>query len=150
MGSKFGCLIICLLSMSCKCASKLQAQQGIEGMVIKVSGNQMPSPDIPRTPQKGFKTTLYIYELTNLSQVVKQNESAFYSTIYSKFVTKVETKEDGKYKVSLPEGKYSLFVKKGELFYANIFDGEGNIAPVTIEKGKMTTVVTKVDYDAVY
>ena len=136
--------------MSCKCASKLQAQQGIEGMVIKVSGNQMPSPDIPRTPQKGFKTTLYIYELTNLSQVVKQNESAFYSTIYSKFVTKVETKEDGKYKVSLPEGKYSLFVKKGELFYANIFDGEGNIAPVTIEKGKMTTVVTKVDYDAVY
>lgn len=136
--------------MSCKCASKLQAQQGIEGMVIKVSGNQMPSPDIPRTPQKGFKTTLYIYELTNLSQVVKQNESAFYSTINSKFVTKVETKEDGKYKVSLPEGKYSLFVKKGELFYANIFDGEGNIAPVTIEKGKMTTVVTKVDYDAVY
>ena len=136
--------------MSCKCASKLQAQQGIEGMVIKVSGNQMPSPDIPKTPQKGFKTTLYIYELTNLSQVVKQNESAFYSTINSKFVTKVETKEDGKYKVSLPEGKYSLFVKKGELFYANIFDGEGNIAPVTIEKGKMTTVVTKVDYDAVY
>ena len=136
--------------MSCKCASKLQAQQGIEGLVIKVSGNQMPSPDIPRTPQKGFKTTLYIYELTNLSQVVKQNESAFYSTINSKFVTKVETKEDGKYKVSLPEGKYSLFVKKGELFYANIFDGEGNIAPVTIEKGKMTTVVTKVDYDAVY
>ena len=136
--------------MSCKCASKLQAQQGIEGMVIKVSGNQMPSPDIPRTPQKGFKTTLYIYELTNLSQVVKQNESAFYSTINSKFVIKVETKEDGKYKVSLPEGKYSLFVKKGELFYANIFDGEGNIAPVTIEKGKMTTVVTKVDYDAVY
>ena len=150
MGSKFGCLIICLLSISCKCASKLQAQQGIEGMVIKVSGNQMPSPDIPKTPQKGFKTTLYIYELTNLSQVVKQNESAFYSAINSKFVTKVETKEDGTFKVSLPEGKYSLFVKKEELFYANLYDGEGNIAPVEVAKGKMTRIVTKVDYDAVY
>lgn len=150
MGSRLAYIIICLLSISCKCPSKLQGQQGIKGKVFKVSGNQMPSPDIPRSPQKGFKTTLYIYELTNLSQVVKQGQSAFYTVINSKFVTQVETKDDGTFNVSLPEGKYSLFVKKGELFYANMYDGEGNIAPVTVEKGKMTTADTKVDYDAVY
>lgn len=150
MGSKCAYFMICMLSISCKCPSKLQGQQGIQGKVMKVSGNQMPSPDIPKTPQQGFKTTLYIYELTNLSQVIKQGPSAFYTAVNSKFVTQVDTQDDGNFKVSLPAGKYSLFVKKGELFYANIYDGEGNIAPVIVEKGKMTTADTKVDYDAVY
>ena len=97
-----------------------------------------------------FKTTLYIYELTNLSQVIKQGQSAFYTAVNSKLVTRVETQDDGTFTVLLPEGKYSLFVKKGELFYANIYDGEANIAPVTVQKGKMTIADTKVDYDAVY
>ncbi|MEO8417024.1 MAG: hypothetical protein ABI472_25395, partial [Ginsengibacter sp.] len=44
-------------------------KQGMEGYLYKVSGNQMPSPDIKPAPPAGIKSTLYVYELTNISQV---------------------------------------------------------------------------------
>jgi hypothetical protein len=91
-------------------------RQGIEGRVLLVTGNQMPSPDRPLSPGKGIKTTVYIYELTNTSQVSRVDHSAFYSSINSKLVKKVETKENGYFKVKLSPGRYSLFLQKDTLF----------------------------------
>lgn len=126
------------------------SHSGIRGTVYLVTGNQMPSPGEPKPAPRGIKTTLYIYELTNMSQVVRTETSAFYSTIASKPVKQVETGEDGSFKVKLPPGRYSLFVKKGELFYSNIFDGENNIHPVTVVKGEYAKDEFRVDYNAVY
>lgn len=123
-------------------------RQGIKGHVYRVSGNQMPSPDRPPSTPAGMKTTLYIYELTNTSQV--QQEGSFYKTISSKLVKEVQTKEDGSFKVKLKPGTYSLFVKKDNLFYSNIFDGKSNIHPVEVKKGEWTEEKFKADYDAVY
>lgn len=125
-------------------------RSGLSGHVYFVSGNQMPSPDNPPSAPKGIKTTLYIYELTNMSQVARDGMTPFYKSISSKLVKAIETEEDGSYKVKLKPGRYSLFVKKGDLFYANIFDGENNIYPVEVGKGKMTEEDFKVNYSAVY
>jgi hypothetical protein len=125
-------------------------RQGIEGRVLLVTGNQMPSPDRPLSPGKGIKTTVYIYELTNTSQVSRVDHSAFYSSINSKLVKKVETKENGYFKVKLSPGRYSLFLQKDTLFYGNRFDGNNNIMPVEVEKKKMTKVELKADWGAVY
>jgi hypothetical protein len=123
---------------------------GIEGYIFKVSGNRMPSPDVKLSPPKGIRTTLYIYELTNLSQLTRVGESAFYSNIKTRFVESVRSDTSGYFSVPLPPGLYSLFTKKDALFYANYFDGQNNVAPVKVSPGKVTQVNVNVDYDATY
>ena len=123
---------------------------GIKGYAYLVTGNQMPSPNqIPSQP-KGIKTTLYIYSLTNINEVSRQGNSAFYQNISTELVTQLETDENGYFRIKLKPGRYSLFVKKGELFYSSQFDEKNNIHPVDVKRGKTTEVVFRVNYDAVY
>jgi hypothetical protein len=123
---------------------------GIRGHVYLVQGNQMPSPDIPPTFPKGIRIKLYIYELTNISQVSREGVSAFYKNISTSLVKEVESGEDGSYSARLKPGRYSLFVKKGDLFYSSMFDDKNNIHPVEVKKGEMTEDDFRVNYDAAY
>lgn len=143
-------LITGIVFCCCCAAARVKGSQGIEGKVYRVSGNQMPSPDVQKPAPKPVKTTLYIYELTNISQVVRPDEGAFYSNIATKLVKEVTTDDNGAFTVALPAGSYSVFTKKGSLYYANIFDEKNNIAPVIVKAGKMTRIEVKIDYDAVY
>ena len=142
--------MVAILFSSCANRSKLAANQGIEGKVVFTTGNRMPSPDVVAPKPKGIKTTLYIYQLTNINQVNRQENSSFYRAINTTLVDNVESDSDGSFKINLPPGKYSLFVKKDTLFYANWFDENNNIAPVEVVADKMTKVEFKVDYNAVY
>lgn len=125
-------------------------RSGIQGHVYLLKGNQMPSPDIKPAPPKGLSTTIYIYELTNISQVKQAGQPSFYSTINAKLIKTVGSDATGHFKVKLPAGRYSLFIKKDDLFYASIFDDKQNIAPVAVTKGSYTSVDIRADYDAVY
>jgi hypothetical protein len=74
----------------------------------------------------------------------------FYTAINTKLIKQVNSDTKGEFKVKLPPGQYSLFIKKDDRFYANLFDEKNNIAPVTVAKGKFTEVEVRADYDAVY
>jgi hypothetical protein len=110
----------------------------------------MPSPDVKPAKPEGIKTTLLIYELTNQNQVKKQEHSPFYLSIPTKLVKRANSGKDGHFKVSLPAGQYSIFVKKDSLFFANWFDGNNNIAPVRVISDSTTKINIKVDYSASY
>lgn len=150
MKKKFAGLLLVLVPLMPIVPGRGYQDQGIEGYVFRISGNQMPSPDVKPNPLKGIKTTLYIFDLTNLVQVTRQDQSSFYSSVHSKLIKKIETDSTGYFKVELPAGRYSLFTKKGTLFFANWFDGNNNIAPVQVLPQKMTKVEFKIDYDAYY
>jgi hypothetical protein len=124
--------------------------QGIEGYIYFVSGNQMPSPNRKPSLPKGIRTVLYIYHLTNINQVTRQGQSVFYSFVNTIFIAKTESDTNGYFKVHLEPGRYSLFTKKGALFYARIFDKDNNIAPAEVFPGKLTKVKVSIDYDATY
>lgn len=126
------------------------SHSGIKGHVYLVKGNQMPSPDRPPAAPAGLETELYIHALTSISQVVRVESSAFYSQVNTPLITMVKTDASGAFSVKLPPGSYSLFVKKGDKYYANIFDDKNNIYPVEVLTGKMTEIDFKADYDAVY
>jgi hypothetical protein len=123
--------------------------RGLKGYVYWVSGNQMPSPEEPPSKPKGMKTTLYIYELTNIKDVVRKEQSAFYTSISTSLVKEVETNDKGHFRVKLKPGMYSLFVKKDNLFYSSQFDDKNNIHPVEIKRG-MTDIIFNVNYGATY
>ena len=130
--------------------AKKNRNQGIEGMVYRISGNHMPSPGVKKPAPKGIRTTIYIYERTTILQADRQGETPFYSSIHTRLVRKTESDSAGYFKVRLPPGSYSLFTKKDTLFYACWFDKDNTIAPVDVHPHKMTHVELKVDYDAYY
>lgn len=125
-------------------------RSGIRGHVYLESGNRMPTPEAPIPASKGIKTTLYVYALTNIGDAEREGTSAFYKSISTKLVKKVDTDEDGSFKVKLKPGTYSLFIGKDQLFYSSQFDEKNNIHPVEVKPGRMTDVVFKANYNAVY
>lgn len=143
-------LLLPLVVVFCSYTCFFGRKEGLKGHIYRVQGNQMPAPGEPSTRPQPFQTTLYIYELTNASQVKNAKEASFYTAINTKLVKEVRPDKKGAFKVKLPPGQYSLFVKKDDLFYANIYDEKNNISPVTVIKGKYSIIEVKADYGAVY
>ncbi|MES1160013.1 MAG: carboxypeptidase regulatory-like domain-containing protein [Bacteroidota bacterium] len=119
--------------------------QGIEGIVYPVSGNRMPSPDRKTAPPRGIKSTVYVFERTNINQVTRQGQTSYYLVINTKLVKQADTDDSGYFKISLPPGTYSIFTRKGDLFYASRRDEKNNIAPVEVLPGKFTKVDCKIE-----
>ena len=134
---------VCLIN-----AVIIAQQQGVKGQLYLVTGNQMPSPDRKHIPRKGVVREIYIYELTNVAEVDK--EDGFYKKVYTKFVKSQFSKADGTFKIKLPPGKYSLFVKENKGLHANLFDSENNISPFTVERKTYTWMTVTIDYAATY
>jgi hypothetical protein len=130
------------------------AGQGIEGIVYPVSGNRMPSPNRKPGPSspRGIKSTVYVFELTNISQVTRQGQTSYYPMINTKLVRQADTDDTGYFKIDLPPGHYSVFTRKGDLFYASRRDEKNNIAPVEVIAGMYARVDCKIEGDrkAVY
>lgn len=135
---------------SAKKASYHHVNQGITGYVKKITGNQMPSPDIKRPSPKGMKATVYVYEITNISQVAQEGSSPFYSAIHTKLIDTVSSDSSGHFLIGLPEGSYSLFIKVKGKFYANSFDGANNISVALVKKKKLTEIDLLMSDGAVY
>lgn len=126
-----------------------QNRQGIKGQVLWVSGNQLPGPGVNRSAHAGVKRELYIYEITTLSQV-DQNNEGFYEHIQTPLIATVTTRSDGSFKLKLPPGVYSIFVKEEGGLFANIFDKNNAINPITVKEKQYTWVPITVDYQAAY
>ena len=130
--------------------SSNQIQQGIDGYVYKISGNLMPMPGVTPPKPNPLSTVVYVYEATNIKDVNRNGTSAFYLSVNKKLIGTVQSDSTGHFIIELPTGDYSLFTKVNNLFYANNFDVNNNIALIKVEEGKITSTVIKVDAGAVY
>jgi hypothetical protein len=65
-------------------------------------------------------------------------------------IKKVSSNRRGKFKVKLPPGEYSLFIKEKEGLFANRFDQNNRINAVEVKPGKFTRITILVDYEATY
>lgn len=142
-------LLLSALNRGCE-----NVDQGIAGKVLWLEGNLMPGiGDEPEVNSKRFKgqpvqRTLHIYELTTMDEAT--SEGVFFENIQTPLVKKVETNKEGEFVVSLPEGRYSVFTEEEEGLFASTFDGEGNINPVSVKEGEITTITIEVNYKAAY
>jgi hypothetical protein len=122
-------------------------EQGIEGVARRIAGNHMPSPHYHPGLPAGVRSTICIFRLTRQDQVIPAAGTGLYSAVKTPLVSKVETDDSGRFRILLPPGTYSLFTKKGALFYATRRDEKNNIAPVEVLPGKMTRVDCSVESD---
>ena len=157
----FYVFILIFLGISCKTpktsaeasenASNSASQiQGIVGEVTEMIGNQMPMVGAPAPAPRPLKATVYIYDSTHISKVKQIGTSPLFSMVSTRLVQKLDTNEAGQFSASLPAGTYSVFVLKGEAFFANQFDEKNNIGICRVEVGKQTRLQITVNTDASY
>ena len=123
-------------------------KQGIKGQVFWLSGNQMPGPEKKIPPYQGIIREVVIYPEIKLNDT-KQTDG-FFTDIQGMPVASVASKADGSFRIKLPPGNYSVFVKESKGLFANLFDGRGIINPITVKPKKYTWITLTIDYEAVY
>ena len=142
---------LCFISCSSvKKANSSQLLQGITGQVTMLAGNQMPMKGAAPAVPQGIKTTILVYQPTNITQVTRIGMSASYTAINTKLVASVITDDAGAFTISLPAGRYSVFIGQGKQYYANLFDADNNISLFTVETGKLTRISLSVNSSATY
>ncbi|PZX55556.1 carboxypeptidase regulatory-like domain-containing protein [Algoriphagus chordae] len=140
-----------------QCAQYQPEGQGVVGLVTWQEGNQMPM--ITEEAKKGkkdkritvgdpIKRTVRVYPLIKISDVTLEN--GLFQSVAAKPITEIETDEDGRYSVNLSPGRYSILTVEEDGLFANIFDGEGNIQPVTVKDGEWTLLDIVVNYKAAF
>ena len=145
--------LICTIFSLTSCSAQLKkgafsVKEGITGKVIWKQGNHMPSPDrVNKSNGKGVKKELYIFKPINVARVIQKNS---FFEINETPVAKTESTENGFFEISLPPGKYSVFTKEEQGFFANRFDGDGNINVVEVMPGKPAYLLITIDYKASY
>jgi hypothetical protein len=105
----------------------------------------MPAPGVKQGQLKGVRSTVYVFELTNINQVVRQDQSSYYQSVQTRLVTSIETDSAGHFLACLPPGRYSLFTRKNGLYFASQRDMDNNLAPVEVIKGKMTRAECRIE-----
>jgi len=128
-------------------------EQGIRGQVLWLEGNLMPSigeeGDVPERPTgEGIQRTLHIYELTDRNEA--EYRDGFFVNVEEELVKTVESNPSGNFSVALEPGRYSVLVEEDQGLYAGVYDGEGNLQPVTVVEDSITYLEIKVDYKAAY
>lgn len=127
-----------------------QKTVSVSGVVWRITGNQMPSPDMPTPSYGGYATQIFFFSPTNLREARRAGSGGFFANIPSTLVAKASTDAQGRFRIRLAPGRYSVFIGKDSLLYANILDGEGFLNPVVIGRGGKHRIELKADWDARY
>lgn len=122
----------------------------VNGVVYRVSGNQMPSPDLPPSVPKGYRTTIYFFEPAQQSQARRAGADGLYFDIGTRLAGKAESGNDGHFTLRLKPGRYSVLIGRDTLYYSNISDGKGFINPVDVRSGEKNRIELRADWDASY
>lgn len=139
--------VFLLLLLGCHPYARTQ-HQGIKGQVFWIAENQMPSEEVRKSPHHGVQRELLIYEKTILDQTVR--DGVFFSEVKTNLVLSVTTKKDGSFKIKLPEGTYSVFVREPKGLYANLFEKDGAINPIIVKPKNYSWLTITIDYLAAY
>ncbi len=140
-------LLTCALTIFILNISAAQ-KQGVQGQLYWVTGNQMPAPDRSHVPQRGVMREIFVFEVATPSDV--ELEDGFFKKVHTKFVARAFSKPNGTFKIRLAPGTYSIFVKEDKGLYANIFDQENHISPVTVLPRKYSWITISINYSASY
>lgn len=131
---------------------KASVSQGICGTVVVKQGNYMPSPDSPQPTPNGTpaEREVLIFPLLNLGQIDAGDNGFINSVREMKPIKTVKSKKDGSYCVSLPVGRYTVVVREPKGLYANLFDSQSNINPVTVTKNRLSRNTLEISHQAVF
>jgi hypothetical protein len=143
-------VLIILFIVLIGCASiPGQISQGIEGQILWVTGNRMPGPDRQLPPPEPVQRWVYVTPVIKMNQLPDMEEG-LYPSLPVEPVDSVQTNKKGNFRLNLPTGTYSLFTREEGGYFANTFNQEGQVNPVTIKDGQVSEITIEINYSAVY
>jgi len=123
---------------------------GLTGFIGELKGNQMPGPGRTPSSPAPLQTAIYAYELTSLTQVEQVDAAPLYRAVRSRLVDSTVSDAAGNFKLHLKPGSYSIFARVKGQYFANSFDGNNQINPVTVSEKTFKPFNITVNVDAVY
>ena len=149
----FSVFIFSLTFLGCnttKNQGSTAAKQGISGYTFETKGNQMPMKGDAQKMTKRVQSSVFIYAPTTIADVNPTKSAVIYEAIHTQQITSVDTDSNGHFSIQLPVGKYSVFIKLGNQYYANSFDQFNNIALFEVLPGTFTEVKLTINKAASY
>ncbi len=124
--------------------SAIAQRQGVQGQLFWVNGNLTTETEKKHIPQHGMVREIFVYELATPSEV--ELEEGLFVKVHTKLAARGFCKVDGSFKIKLEPGRYSIFVKEDKGLYANVFDNENHISPVTVLPRKYSWITISINY----
>jgi len=144
-------LLFGINQMACIGQHHLQKQtiSGVEGQVLELIGNAMPSKGKPAVKGRPMVTKIYIYQPLHLAQLENQN-GAFCNKINGVLIDSVVSDSVGHYHIVMKPGQYSVVVGYGNGFFVPYFSGLDGVAYITIEPNNTVLLNITVNQKASY
>ena len=153
MNRLFFLSLFCLALSLVGCKPYKPEGQGITGTITWLEGNQMPmvtehGKAADKVAPKPIKRVVKVYPLIKFSDL--RMEEGLFTAVAGQPITEVESNDSGAYSIQLSPGRYSVFVVEENGLFSNVFDGDGNVNPVTVKENEWTLLDIVVNYKAVY
>jgi hypothetical protein len=150
--------VICLMAIwfvlsSCSATRPGLSESGITGQVIWFEGNLMPGIYPGGEPAGAggspAQRQILIYELTHSREALPDG-GPFYTRISTRQVAQAQSDPEGRFRVALSPGRYSVFTAEEEGYFCNISDVGGYLFPVEVSPGQYTDIRIEINYRAYY
>jgi hypothetical protein len=137
-----GCITSTSLNHSDVSSSVIVENQGIQGVVRRLTGNHMPriGDRTPGDTTEPVQTTVWIFTGQILSYG-SAHWAVSEARQHSRLMKQVESDATGQFSAELPLGEYTVMAQYGDDLYLNAFLGNGSYATVQVESGQIVEVL---------
>ena len=115
---------------------QLNPAQGIEGKVLRLSGNQMPI--IGKTMSEPDPVSTAVWIFSGKIQRKGTYWSVSEACLHPKWIAYILSDDEGSFLIGLPPGEYTLFAQYGSALYLNAFASEQTYQSVRVAEGQLT------------
>lgn len=147
-------VVLCLLLSGCPGTAErpvvAQVRQGIGGTVRFFEGDFMPGTGPARGTITPVRRELRVHRTAPQDSVESAGPGPFFRRVLTPLAGKVWSDSTGVFLIALPPGIYSVFVVEDSLLYANVFDGQGTVFPVTVFPDSVTRIVVDITSKATF
>jgi len=115
-------------------------RSGIKGQVYLISSNENSTP----AAYQGVPLELFVYPIISSAEVDMEDDAI--TKIYSQPIERTFSDWNGSFKIKLPPGSYSIFVRYKNRFYGNLIDSKGNLSPAIVSERTYAWTTITVGY----
>jgi len=118
-------------------------QSGIQGQILKQSGNFMPQIRMPTmapmpAPNQTEPVQTQIWVFSGRLPAQGARWAIAIAQDHPQLLGQVASNALGEFSAQLPPGEYTVFAQYGDDLYLNGFQGDGNYATVFVQAGSPT------------
>jgi len=123
--------------------------QGIKGHVLLEKNASMPLKGEKGQKGSPISTMVFIYEAASINQLIGQ-EGNYAKGIEARLIKQVVSKNDGKFKLKLAPGKYTIVLGYQEGIYIPYFSGNSGVAIVEVLKHQWQEIDLSIIASSIY